>query len=144
MRAQVPDAAYAASQPAAPASGPGLSKNVPESPSGAVELGKKAAAQFRAKQWFALCASIIWLLMFGFKTLRKTVPVMRRIPKRVLWIIVPLLSIAAMVVAKLQGDLSWDGALAVLLSGPAVAFGNDLVKRGLLGWEPTSAVNSGV
>lgn len=144
VRAQAPDAAYATSQPTSAASGPLASENVPDSPSGAVELGKKAAAQLRAKQWFAMSASIIWLLMFVFKTLRKTVPLMQRIPKRVLWIIVPCLSIAAMVLAKLEGDLSWDGALAVLLSGPAVAFSNDLVKRGLLGREPTTAVNSGV
>jgi hypothetical protein len=100
--------------------------------------GAKDLVQFgNAEQWFSFSAGAIWLFMSLFKLGRKRLKFMQRIPKRVLWILVPLLSVVAMVLGKLQADLSWNAAIATLLSGPAAAFLNDLVKRGLLGKSPS-------
>ncbi len=117
-------------------------KDPPEVPgdvNAAIDAGKQLVEQGKAKQWFAMSAGVIWLLMFGFKIVRKKW--FPNIPKRVLWIIVPVLSVAAMVLAMLQADLSWGAALTVLASGPSVAFLNDLIKRGIMGQEPTAPVN---
>lgn len=125
----------AASQPTEPTDPP----EVPGSVAEAIDAGKKLVEQGKAKQWFAMSAGAIWLLMFGFKLVRKKF--FPGMAKRVLWIIVPALSVAAMVLAKLQADLSWGAALTVLASGPSVAFLNDLIKRGIMGKEPTAPVN---
>jgi hypothetical protein len=126
---------------AAPASQPAgdvpTDPKVPKDAGEALDTGKGVVADAKAKQWFAMSAGIIWLLMFLFKTGRKKLDFMKGIPKRVLWIVLPLLSVAAMLLAKFQGDLSWSAAVGVLTSGPAVAFLNDFVKRGLLNKEPT-------
>lgn len=111
--------------------------SVPVNTSEALDAGKEVVAMAKTKQWFAMSAGIIWLLMFLFKTGRKKLDFMAGIPKRVLWIVLPLLSVAAMLLAKFQGDLSWAGAVGVLTSGPSVAFLNDFVKRGVLNKEPT-------
>lgn len=132
-----PDTPSPASQPAAGTDEPKDPKEVPTDASGAIDLGKQVIEHGKAKQWFAMSAGIIWLVMFLFKTLRKKIDAMKKIPKRVLWIIVPLLSVAAMILAKLQADLSWGAAVAVLFSGPSVAFLNDFLKRGILNKEPS-------
>ncbi len=118
-------------------------KEVPKDAGEAMDAVKQVVELGKAKQWFAMSAGIIWLLMFVFKLGRKKLEFMKKIPKRALWIIVPVLSVAAMVLSKLQADLSWGAAIAVLFSGPSVAFLNDFVKRGLLGKEPSSPVNGG-
>lgn len=130
----------AASQPT---DEPVMPPEVPKDGSAAIDAAKSLIDQAKAKQWFAFSAGGIWLLMFLFKLGRKNLEFMKKIPKRALWIIVPLLSVAAMVLSKFQADLSWSAAVAVLASGPSVAFLNDLVKRGLLGKEPSSPVNGG-
>ena len=127
------DAAVATSEPFDP--------NIPKSASDALDKGKEALSLAKEKQWFAFSAGVIWLLMSLFKIARKNVWFMKEIPKRVLWIILPLLSISAMLLAKFQGDLSWGAAVGVMTSGPAVAFLNDFVKRGLLNKEPSSMKN---
>lgn len=129
---------------AAPASQPVEPKmpaEVPKDAGEAMDAAKQVLEHGRAKQWFAMSAGAIWLLMFLFKLGRKNLSFLKKVPRRALWIAVPVLSVAAMVLSKLQADLSWGAALAVLFSGPSVAFLNDLVKRGLLGKEPTSPVN---
>lgn len=136
------DAAVVKVDAKAPASQPATADeptdpNVPKDAGEALDKGKQVVADAKAKQWFAMSAGIIWLLMFLFKTMRKKIDAMKNIPKRVLWIVLPLLSVAAMLLAKFQGDLSWGAAVGVLTSGPAVAFLNDFVKRGLLNKEPS-------
>jgi len=126
----VPDGAAGAQDPQYP-------DEVADDFAGALDSAKGAVEQLRAKQWFAFSVTVIWLLMFLFKTARKSFDFMKGIPKRVLWILVPLLSIAAMILAKLQADLSWGAAVEVLLSGPVAAFANDLVKRGILDRDPS-------
>lgn len=123
----------AASQPAEPA----MPKEVAKDAGQAIDQGKGLIEFAKAKQWFAFSAGAIWLLMFLFKLGRTYVGFMQKIPKRVLWIVVPVLSVVAMLLAKFQGDLSWGAAIAVLTSGPSAAFLNDFVKRGLLNQEPS-------
>jgi hypothetical protein len=122
----------AVSQPTEP-------KEVPKDASGAIDAAKQLVEQGKAKQWFAMSAGTIWLLMFGFKIVRKKF--FPKMAKRVLWFVVPILSVAAMLLSKFQADLSWGAALTVLASGPSVAFLNDLLKRGIMGKEPTTTVN---
>jgi len=134
-KVEAPKTEAAASQPTEPTD----PKEVPKDASAAIDAAKQLVEQAKAKQWFAMSAGAIWLLMFGFKVVRKKW--LTNLPKRVLWIAVPVLSIAAMLLSKLQADLSWGAALTVLASGPSVAFLNDLVKRGIMGKEPTTKVN---
>lgn len=134
--------AGATAQPSA-AGEPALPPGAPKDGTEAVDAAKKVIEMGKAKQWFGMSAGIIGLLMFLFKRARKSIGFMQRVPKRVLWILVPVLSVAAMVLAKLQADLSWGAALTVLFSGPSVAFLNDLIKRGIAGKEPSTSVNSG-
>jgi hypothetical protein len=112
-------------------------KEVPDDASAAIDAGKQMVEDAKAKKWFAFSAGGIWILMFLFKAGRKNINAMKKIPKRALWIAVPLLSVAAMVLAKLQSDLSWGAAVQVLFSGPSVAFLNDLLKRGIAGKTPS-------
>lgn len=120
---------------------PSLPATVPADGAEAFDAAKGLVENVKAKEWFAFSAGIIWLIMFLLKVGRKSVGFMKKMPKRVLWIVVPILSIVAMVLAKLQGDLSWGAAVGVLFSGPSAAFFNDFVKRGVLGKEPSSGVN---
>jgi len=140
------DAAVTApsSQPATAATDePVVPDQVPKDVGEAIDSGKKLVEQAKAKQWFAFSAGVIWFVMFLIKFGRKRLDFMKKIPKRALWIIVPVLSVAAMVLSKLQADLSWNAAVAVLFSGPAAAFVNDFIKRGLLGKEYSEKVNGG-
>lgn len=115
-----------------------MPSDVPADTKAAVNLGKQAIEHAKAKQWFAFSAGMIWILMFIFKFFRKRIPMMQRINKRWLYIIVCLLSVIAMLLTKFQTDLSWGAAITVLFSGPSVAYANDLLKRGILGKEPSS------
>lgn len=124
-----------------PTSEPSMPNEVPKDVAGAVDKGKEAISLAKEGKWFSFSAGVIWLLMFVFKLLRKNVEAMKNIPKRVLWIIVPILSVIAMLLAKFQGDLSWSTAWIVLTSGPVMALLNDFVKRGVLGKEPVSPVS---
>jgi len=116
---------------------------VPTDAASAMSMAKKLIEQAKAKRWLGFSAGAIWLFMFLFKLGRKNWSLMQKIPKRVLWIVVPLLSVGAMVLAKLQADLSWGAAWVVITSGPSVAFLNDLIKRGVMGKEPSPVNGDG-
>ena len=119
---------------------PAYPPEVPATASGAIDTGQKVVQDAGAKKWFGFSAGVIWLLMFVFKWARKSLDFMQAIPKRILYIAVPLLSVIAMLLARFQGELSWAAALGVLSSGPVVAFANDFFKRGILGKEPETTV----
>lgn len=139
--ASAPETPSAAPEPASQPTvdnDPKMPPEVPESGSEAVDAGKQLIELGKAKKWFAMSAGIIWLLLFLLKIGRKKLEFLKGMKRKWLYIIVGVLSIAAMVLAKLQEDLSWGAAVGVLFSGPAVAFLNDFIKRGLLGKEPTT------
>lgn len=90
----------------------------------------------KAKNWWGLSAVIIFVLMF----LLKMFGLFKKIGKRWGYIVVGVLSMAAMLLAKFSGDLSWGAAIAVLTSGPFMAYASDLVKRGIMGKEHVTPV----
>lgn len=141
VEAGQPDSRVVVLDPINVAIDPTFPEEVPESGGAAFDKGKQLVELAKAKEWFALSAGIIWLIMFLLKQGRKHIGFMKKMPKRALWIVVPVLSIVAMILTKLQAGLSWGAAVAVLFSGPSVAFMNDFVKRGVMGKEPTTAVN---
>jgi hypothetical protein len=119
----------AATQPAVDVK---LPEQAPKDASEAIDKGKEIIAFAQAKNWWGMSAAIIWLLMF----IMKISGLFKKIGKRWAYIIVPSLSIAAMLLSKFAGDLSWSAAIYVLTSGPSAALLNDFVKRGLLNKEP--------
>ena len=121
---------------AAPAVVIDLPKEVPQDLGGAVDLAKDAFQAGAAKNWWLMSASIIWLLMFGLKM----GGLFDKIGRRWAYILVPVLSLAAMLLSKFAGDLSWAAAAAVLTSGPSAALMNDFVKRGILAKEPDNTI----
>ena len=115
-----------------------LPKEAPKDAKEAVKMGQEAISMTKAGNWFGFSSLAIWILMF----LLKVFGLFQKIGKRWAYIIVPVLSVAAMLLAKFAGDLSWTAALAVLTSGPVAALANDFVKRGVLGKEPKTPVKS--
>jgi len=108
-----------------------LPSSVPKDASGAIDLAKSTFRAGQAKNWWLMSAGIIWLIMFILKLTK----IFKKMGRRWAYITVALMSMAAMLLAKFGGGVSWEAAIAVLTSGPFMAFANDLVKRGILGKE---------
>lgn len=123
-----------------PAPDPNYPKEVPDDVGGAISKGGDLLIDAKAKKWFAFSAGIIWLIMFLFKWGRKTFEFMQAIPKRAMWVIVPVLSMIGMFLAHFQGNVSWEAAITIATSGPFVAYLNDFLKRGVMGKEPASTI----
>lgn len=111
---------------------------VPDSPEEAMQMAQKGVEYAKAKNWWGLSAIVIFVSMF----VMKTAGLFKKIGKRWAYIIVPSLSLIAMVLAKFAGGLSWAAAAAVLTSGPAMAVLNDLVKRGFMGKDPATPMKA--
>lgn len=109
---------------------------VPSDLGEAAKLTKDTFKAGKAGNWWLMSAGIIWLLMFG----AKLTGLFKRMGKRWAYITVGVLSVAAALLAKFGGGVSWEAAFAVLTSGPVMAFANDLWKRGILGKEPETKV----
>jgi hypothetical protein len=121
-----------------------VDKNEPKDAGEAFDKGKEAVSLAREGKWMAFSALVIYILMFLLKLARKNFNFMKNLKKRWLYIILGVLSLAAMLLSKFQGDLSWGAAMNVLTSSAATGVLNDILKRGILGKEPTTAVNGGV
>lgn len=128
VKTSVTPAVVPASQPVAPTSQP---TTVDE----AIEQAKTGVAFAKAKNWFGMASAAIFIIMF---VLGNVVKLWEKIGKRYALICVASLSLVAMLLAKFAGGVSWEAAWLVLTSGPATALLNDLVKRGILGREPTT------
>jgi hypothetical protein len=102
----------------------------------AVALAKDTFSAGKAKNWWLVSAGVIWLVMFGLKL----AGLFKKMGKRWAYIVVGVLSMAAMLTAKFGAGASWERAIAVMTSGPFVAFANDFFKRGILGKEPATSV----
>lgn len=113
-----------------------MPNDVPGSPEAALEMAQKGVEYAKAKNWWGLSAVVIFIAMF----VMKITGLFKKIGKRWAYVVVPVLSLIAMVLAKFAGGLSWSAAVAVLTSGPAMAVINDFVKRGVMGKEPTTPV----
>lgn len=122
-----------------PASAPApvaMPTSVPTDASAALKLAKDTFNAGKAKNWWLMSAGIIWLLMFVLKL----VGLFDKMGRRWAYIAVGALSMAAMLVAKFGGGVGWEAAIAVLTSGPFMAFANDFIKRGVLGKEPENPI----
>lgn len=113
----------------APAPTPGTFE--PTNTNEAVATALAAIEFLKSKQWFGFSAAAIWLIIFILKLTK----LFEKIGKRWLYIIVPVLSIAAMLLAKFVGGVSWGNAWLVLGSGAIAGLLNDFIKRGILGKE---------
>lgn len=137
--------APAASQPVAPkaasAAAPvDLPAPVPGEPTSAEEAIKDAAqvvAHAKARDWFSFSALIIFLVMFSLKALG----LFTKIGKRWAYLILPVLGVAAMLLAKFAGGVSWAAAWVVLTSAPVAGLINDFFKRGVMGKDPETPLN---
>lgn len=137
-----PDAKVTTKTPAKKATAPTsqpvkMPARVPTDVGGAITLAKDTFKAGKAKNWWLMSAGIIWIIMFLLKLFK----LFKKMGKRWAYLTVAGLSMAAMLTAKFGAGVSWEAAVAVLTSGPFMAFGNDFVKRGILGREPSSSVN---
>lgn len=114
-----------------------LPKDAPKTVDEALDKGKEGIEFAKVKNWFGMSSAIIFIMMF----LMKMFGLFKKVGKRWAYIIVPVLSMAAMLCAKFAGGLSWEAAYIVMTSGPFVALLNDFVKRGVLGKEHATPVN---
>lgn len=117
---------------AAPASQPVVPIASPTTAGEAIEQVQTGIAFAKARNWFGLSAVAIFLIMFGLKL----TSLYDKLGKRWSYIISAVLSVAAMLLAKFAGGVSWEAAWVVLTSGPAMGALSDLVKRGILAKEP--------
>jgi hypothetical protein len=108
----------------------------PTSLPGAIDKGKQVIEFAKAKNWLGMSSVIILLLMYAFKTLRKKF--FPSLKKRWLYIVMGALGIVSMLLAKFAGGISWEAAWLVLTSAPCAAAFNDILKRGILGKEPST------
>jgi hypothetical protein len=113
-----------------------LPEGAPQNLEEAMESAKEGIAFAKAKNWWGMSAVVIFILMFVLKA----VGVFKKVGKRWAYVIVPGLSVVAMLLAKFAGGVSWGAAVTVLTSGPAMAALTDLVKRGVLGKEHSTPV----
>jgi len=94
----------------------------------ALEAGKKAVDFAKAKNWLGFSALAILVLVWILKSVvGKFID-----SKRWLYITVPLLGVAAMLLSAFAGGVSWENAWLVLSSAPVAALASDFVKRGIL------------
>lgn len=106
----------------------------PQTAAQAVESAKQGIEYAKAKNWWGVSSIVIFLLMFALNATK----LFDKIGKRWAYIILPVLGVAAMLLAKFAGDLSWGAAIAVLTSAPCMGLAWDFVKRGLLAQEATT------
>jgi len=104
----------------------------PQTPAEALESAKKGVEYAKARNWFGMSSIAILVLVF----ILKWAGLFKKIGKRWIYIIVPALGVAAMLLSAFAGGVSWGTAWLVLTSAPCAALFSDLVKRGVLGQEP--------
>ncbi|MCU0913017.1 MAG: hypothetical protein MUC88_00465 [Planctomycetes bacterium] len=107
-----------------PASQPSEPKDIGEA-TGAV---KDAIAAAKGGQWWYLSAVIIMLAMFGLKT-TKLLEKMGRWK----YVVSPVLSLTAALLATFQGGLTFEAAAGVFATGWATGMLEELVNHGILG-----------
>ena len=100
----------------------------PADPKAAVEQAKQAYAAAKGGQWWYFSALVTMLIMFGLKFAK----VLEKIG-RWKYVIVPVLSLAAALLAAFQGGVSVDHAIGVFTSSWATGMLEELWNHGILG-----------
>ncbi|MBT8430101.1 MAG: hypothetical protein KJN79_09345 [Gammaproteobacteria bacterium] len=111
---------------AAPTSQPSLSE--PETAAQAAETGKQAIHAAKSGLWWNFSALVIMLAMFAGKSLG----LLKRMG-RWKYVCVPVLSLAASLLAAFQGGVSFEVAVSVLTTGMATAKLQELWEHGIRG-----------
>lgn len=91
-------------------------------------MAGEALESAKSGKWWYFSALVIMLMMFGAKTIG-----LLQLLGRWKYVVVPVLSIAAALLATWQGGVSWQGALTILLSGMTTAKIQELWEHGILG-----------
>lgn len=119
-------------QPITAASQPVIAE--PKTVSEAVDTAKQGYEFVKTRNWFGLSACAIFIIMFILNAIK----LFDKIGKRFAYIILPVLGVAAMLLSKFAGGLSWEAAVTVLTSAPCTGLLWDFFKRGILAQEPTT------
>lgn len=112
-----------------PASQPVIAE--PKTAVEAIDTAKQGVEFAKTRNWFGLSACAIFIIMF----ILNAVKLFDKIGKRWAYIILPVLGVAAMLLSRFAGGLSWEAAIAVLTSAPCTGLLWDFVKRGILAKE---------
>ena len=133
--------AQADGAPASPAAKTAPTADQPAEPTDVKEAAgtlKDAVAAARAGKWWHFSALVILLLMFALKFIGKKVGFW---PKLGRWryVIVPVLSLAAALLAAFQGGLSFEAAMGVFGTAYASSSLQELWEHGILGKERATA-----
>lgn len=94
----------------------------------AVDAGKKALAAGQAGQWWYLSSLVCLILMFALKAFK----VFEKIG-RWKYVILPILSLAAALLAAFQGEVNLTTAIGVFGSTWSMGMLEELVNHGILG-----------
>jgi hypothetical protein len=113
----------------------------PEDVKGAVSQAKDAVAAAKAGNWWYFSALVITVLLFLLKFIGIRAGFW---PKMGRWryILSPVLSLAAALLAAFQGGVSFDVALGVFTSSYATSSLQELWEHGILG-KPRASASSG-
>jgi hypothetical protein len=94
----------------------------------AVEVGKDAVAAAKAGLWWYFAALAITVIMFALKRFKVLAKM-----GRWKYVLVPVMSILAALLAAFQGGVSVAVAIGVLTSGMATSKIQELIEHGILG-----------
>jgi len=111
----------------------GVSLSAPTDVKEAVKAGKEAVTAAKEGKWWYFSALVLTLLMFGLKFAGTKIGSWWPKLGRWRYVIVPVLSLAAALLAAFQGGVSFDTALGVFTSSYATASLEELWNHGLLG-----------
>jgi len=113
---------------------------VPGEPKDAGEAfaaAQKAVEYAKVRNWFGLSSICILILIWVLKA----AGLFARIGKRWLYVLLPVLGVASMLLAKFIDGVSWENAWLVATSAPSMGLLSDFIKRGILGKEYDTPIN---
>lgn len=113
----------------------------PTDPKTAVGAAKDAIKAAKDGRWWYFSAVVLMVLMFLLKFVGKKVGFWVKLG-RWRYVISPVLSLAAALLAAFQGGLSFDAALGVFTSSYATSSLQELWEHGVLG-KPRASAGSG-
>jgi hypothetical protein len=116
----------------APASQP-TSLPVPTTAKDAVRIGSDAIAAARSGNWWLFAALVVSILLFGVKLVGTKLGDWWRKLGRWRYVIPPVLSLAAALLATFQGGVSVDAAVGVFTASWATSSLQELWEHGILG-----------
>lgn len=99
----------------------------------AVQTGKDAVAAARSGNWWLFAALVVTLLLAGVKFVGTKFGTWWRRLGRWRYVIPPVLSLAAALLAKFQGGVSIDAAILVFSASWATSSWQELWEHGILG-----------